>query len=52
VQYVIIGAGVGFLVHARRRTRRRLKQDEGIDVAPLWVALMDAWRRRGDRAAQ
>ncbi|MDN4615560.1 MFS transporter [Leifsonia sp. F6_8S_P_1B] len=52
VQYVIIGAGVGFLLHARRRTRRRLKQDEGIDVAPLWVALVDAWRRRGDRTAQ
>lgn len=52
VQYVIVGAGVGFLIHARRRTRRRLKQDEGIDVAPLWVALIDAWRRRGDRAAQ
>lgn len=52
VQYVIIGAGVGFLLHARRRTRRRLKQDEGIDVAPLWVALVDAWRRRGDHTAR
>jgi sugar phosphate permease len=47
VQYVIIGIGVGFLIHARRRTRRRLSEDEGIEVAPLWVALSAAWRRRG-----
>lgn len=49
VQYVIVGVGVGFLVHARRRTRRRMQEDEGIEVAPLWVALSDAWRRRGGR---
>ncbi|WP_431277433.1 MFS transporter [Leifsonia poae] len=47
VQYVIIGIGVGFLIHARRRTRRRLSEDEGIEVAPLWVALSEAWRSRG-----
>jgi MFS family permease len=47
VQYVIVGIGVGFLIHARRRTRRRLSEDEGIEVAPLWVALSAAWRRRG-----
>ena len=51
IQYVIVGIGVGFLVHARRRTRRRLKDDEGIEVAPLWVALVGAWRRRGGREA-
>jgi MFS family permease len=47
VQYVIVGIGVGFLIHARRRTRRLLSEDEGIEVAPLWVALSAAWRRRG-----
>jgi MFS family permease len=46
IQYVIIGIGVVFLIRARRRTRRRLSQEEGIEVAPLWVALSEAWRRR------
>ena len=46
VQYVIVGAGVVFLVRARRRTRRKLHEEEGIEVAPLWVALVRAWRRR------
>ncbi len=46
IQYVIIGIGVVFLIRARRRTRRRLSQEEGIEVAPLWVALNEAWRRR------
>jgi sugar phosphate permease len=46
IQYVIIGLGVVFLIRARRRTRRRLSQEEGIEVAPLWVALSEAWRRR------
>ncbi|WP_223690769.1 MFS transporter [Leifsonia poae] len=52
VQYLIVGIGVGFLVHARRRTRRRLSEDEGIEVAPLWVALVEAWRIRGHRSAR
>ena len=46
VQYLVVGTGVGFLIHARRRTRRRLHEDEGIQVAPLWVALVRARRRR------
>jgi len=45
VQYAVVGIGVGFLVHARRRTRARLHEEEGITVAPLWVALVRAWRR-------
>ena len=49
VQYVIVGIGVVFLVRARRRTRRRLAEDEGIEVGPLWVALIDVWRRRSGR---
>jgi sugar phosphate permease len=46
VQYVVVGTGVVFLVIARRQTRLRMHQQEGIEVAPLWVALMRAWRRR------
>jgi MFS family permease len=39
VQYVVIGAGVVGLLRARRRTRRGMHLEEGIEVAPLWVAL-------------
>ncbi|OOB90108.1 MFS transporter [Rathayibacter sp. VKM Ac-2630] len=45
VQYVVVGLGVVGLISARRRTRRRLAEDEGITVAPLWVALNDRLRR-------
>jgi hypothetical protein len=45
-QYLVIGAGVAFLLRARRRARRQLHADEGIEVAPLWVSLVRAWRRR------
>ncbi|CAN5382306.1 MFS transporter [soil metagenome] len=46
IQYVVIGAGVVFLLEARRRARRQLEEDEGISVAPLWVALSEAWTQR------
>jgi sugar phosphate permease len=46
VQYLVVGAGVVFLLVARRQTRRRLHAQEGIEVAPLWVALVRAWRRK------
>ena len=46
VQYLVIGAGMVFLVRARRLTRLRLHADEGIEVAPLWVSLVRFWRRR------
>ncbi|MCW4459605.1 nitrate/nitrite transporter [Microbacterium sp. MPKO10] len=46
VQYVVIGFGVVMLFQARRATRTRLTEDEGIKVAPLWVALV-RWMRRG-----
>jgi sugar phosphate permease len=46
VQYLVVGAGVGLLLHARRRTRRLLHDEEGIEVAPLWVSLSRAWRRK------
>lgn len=46
VQYLVIGAGVFFLLAARRRTRRRLHEEEGIEVAPIWVALSRSRKRR------
>jgi hypothetical protein len=47
VQYLVIGFGVVMFVRARRRTRRKLEEDEGISVGPIWVALSRAWKRRG-----
>lgn len=46
VQYLVVGVGIAFMLFARRRTRRKLHADEGIEVAPLWVSLMRAWRHR------
>jgi sugar phosphate permease len=46
VQFPVVGIGVVFLLLTRRTTRRRLHEDEGIQVAPLWVALVRGWRRR------
>ena len=49
VQFLIVGLGVVFLFRARRRTRRQLSREEGIEVAPLWVVISRAWRRKGSR---
>ncbi|MEF2977910.1 MFS transporter [Subtercola sp. YIM 133946] len=49
IQYVVIGIGVVFLLGARRRARRQLEEDEGISVAPLWVAVSGAWQRQRQR---
>jgi MFS family permease len=46
VQYLVIGFGVVMLLYARRRTRRRIVEEEGIQVGPLWVAALEAIRRR------
>ena len=46
VQYVVVGTGLVFLLVARRRTRALLHEEEGIEVAPLWVAVVRSWRRR------
>ncbi|MFC5931032.1 MFS transporter [Cryobacterium melibiosiphilum] len=48
VQYIVVGIGVVFLVRARRSTRRLLLHEEGLEVAPLWVAAARAWRSRRD----
>ncbi|HYI33777.1 MAG TPA: MFS transporter [Glaciibacter sp.] len=49
VQYLVVGGGVVFLVLARRKTRRQLAREDGIEVAPLWVVLLRTWRRRRGR---
>jgi MFS family permease len=49
VQYLVIGFGVVMLILARRRTRRRIVEEEGIQVGPLWVAALEAIRRRRRR---
>jgi MFS family permease len=46
VQYVVVGFGVGMLLHARRRTRAQMLEQDGIRVAPLWVALVARLRKR------
>lgn len=47
VQFLVIGLGMVFLLRERRRTREQMSRDEGIEVAPLWVSLVRAWKRRG-----
>lgn len=51
VQYLVVGIGVIFLIRARRRTRRQLHREEGIQVAPLWVALSRIWQARRSRGS-
>ncbi|TFC52601.1 MFS transporter [Cryobacterium shii] len=46
VQFLVVGIGVVFLLRTRTRTRSQLSREEGIEVAPLWVGLARAWRRR------
>jgi MFS family permease len=46
VQYPIVGIVVALMLVARARTRRRVQEDEGIAVGPLWVAIARRWRRR------
>jgi amino acid permease len=50
IVFVVMGVGLVGLLRARRRTRARMFDEEGIRVAPLWVALNDALARR--RAAR
>jgi MFS family permease len=46
VPFVIVVVALFGMLHARHRTRRRLFEEEGIAVSPLWVALFRRWRRR------
>jgi MFS family permease len=45
VPFLVVGVGVVGMLHARRRTRRRMFEEEGIEIAPLWVALFRSRRR-------
>jgi sugar phosphate permease len=49
VQYLVVGLGMMFLIRARRQTRARMHQQEGIQVAPVWVVLTRAIMRRAGR---
>ncbi len=44
VPYLVVLIGVIGLLSARRRTRRRMFEEEGIEIAPLWVALFRSKR--------
>jgi len=46
VQFVVVGGGIIAMVNARRRTRRLLHEEEGIQVAPLWVVWVREVKRR------
>lgn len=54
VQFVVVGAGIAAMLHARGRTRRLLHEEEGIQVAPLWVVWVRESKRRrsGGRPGQ
>lgn len=43
VQYLVLGIGIVLVLHTRARTRRLMAIDEGIEVAPIWVALSRRW---------
>ena len=45
-QFPVIGLGIAMILRLRRRMRRSLREDEGITVAPLWIAVARAWKRR------
>ncbi len=51
-QFPVVGLVVGLMLVARGRTRRRIHDDDGIAVGPLWVAMVRRWRRRRGGAGQ
>ena len=46
VVLLVFAVGMTGVLRSRRRTRARMLDEEGIQVAPLWVALNNAWTRR------
>ncbi|WAC65782.1 MFS transporter [Agrococcus sp. SL85] len=45
VQLLVLALGAAMIVRARRRTRVQLREEEGIEVGPVWRAIA-AWLRR------
>lgn len=45
-QFPVVGLVVALMLVARGRTRRRLHDDDGIAVGPLWVAMVRRWMKR------
>jgi sugar phosphate permease len=52
VPFLVVGIGVVGMLHARRRTRRRMFEEEGIEIAPLWVALFRSRRNSRPLASE
>lgn len=50
VQYPVVAVTVVAMLVARRRARRLLAEEEGIAVAPLWVAIARRRRSRRERS--
>lgn len=46
IQYLVIGIGVVMLLLARSKARRRMTEEEGIAVGPLWIALRNRLSRK------
>lgn len=46
VQFLVVGGGVVMLLRTRRRIRSTLQAEEGIVVAPIWVAIVRSIRSR------
>lgn len=42
-QFLVLAFGFFMVLRSRRQTRRALSLDEGIEVAPIWVAIGDRW---------
>jgi len=49
-QFPVLGLGVGMIAALRHRMRRSLREEEGITVAPLWIAIARRMRRRAASA--
>jgi MFS family permease len=52
VPFVVVAIALVGMLHARHRTRRRLFQEQGISVSPLWVALFRRSRARRPSAPE
>ena len=46
IQFVALALGSAMLLHAPAGAMTRMQEEDGVTVAPLWTALLDAMRRR------